>query len=163
MRTCLATALLVASLAGFAGDSSAVTANTLPPEVSKALGSAKKLELYSLEPWFDPSTEEEQWHDNVLLGKTTLSADKAKLAVTELNTALKAWDGKPPICEESRQAIRIESEGKKYDLLLGFECHGLSIYRDDKLIVQLGIGGSPRPFNKLLTDAKIPLSQSGSD
>ena len=36
-------------------------------------------------------------------------------------------------------------------------------WRDDKLIVQLGIGGSPRPFNKLLTDAKIPLSQSGSD
>jgi len=160
MLACLAAipALLAANLAG-----SVDAAKTLPPEAAKALHAARQVELYSLEPWFDDDTKEAKWHGYVLLGHTTLAADEAKQAVAQVDAAITAAAKKQASCVEPRQALSVESEGHKYDFLLSYDCHSLEVYGDDKKLATLAAAGSPAALNKLLAQAKVPLSQSAGD
>jgi hypothetical protein len=160
MRAILAVVCLLAIAAIF-WDARASDDSALPPDVAKALHSATKVELYSLEPWFDESAKESKWHDYVLLGHTTLSGDKAKLAVKEFESTIKGPN--VSACFDPRHGLRVESAGHVYDLLLCYECNGLAIYVDDKYLKKYGAMGSPKVLNKLLSDAKVPLSQSASD
>src|SRR5436190_7789418 len=142
-------------------DSRASEDSSLPPDVAKALASADRVELYSLEPWFDEDTKEAKWHGYVLLGHTTLSGDKAKLAVREFESTIKGADSSA--CFEPRHGLRVESAGHAYDLLLCYQCDALALYVDDKFVRKYGAHGSPKVLNKLLGEAKVPLSQSGDD
>jgi len=160
MRACLAALPLLVACAGSAFAS---PANTLPPDADKALHSATQVELYSLEPWFDDDTKETKWHELVLLGRATLTAEKAKAAVAQIDAALKAGAGKSAACVEPRQGLSVESAGHRYDFLLSYDCHSLEVYVDDKKAATLAAGGSPAGINKLLAQAKLPLSKSASD
>ena len=141
----------------------AATKNELPPDVSKALGSAKTVELYSLEPWFDPSTEEPLWHDFVLLGHAPLTGEQAKQAVAQFEGAVRIWDGTTIDCFDARHALGVESDGHRYELVISFECHAMQVYRDDALVDTVHVGGTPTSLNQMLRQANLPLSESSSD
>ena len=160
MHACLAavSALLAAALAN-----PQPSANALPPGAAKALHEATQVEIYSLEPWFDDDTKEAKWHGYVVLGHATLAADKAKQAVAQVDAAIAAAAKKEVACVEPRQALSVQSEGHTYDFLLSYDCHSLEVYGDDKKLVTLAAAGSPAAMNKLLVQAKLPLSQSAGD
>jgi len=162
MRACLvALALLLAAV--FAGDVRAKEAHALPPEFAQVLASAEKVEIYSLEPWFDEDTKEAKWHGVVLLGHATLSGDKARKAATQFNLAVTGWDGATSMCFEPRHGLRVESDGHVYDFVLCYDCNKLEYYRDDKRVAGISASGSSKVLNKLLTDAKVTLSGSVDD
>ena len=162
MRACLA-ALPVLLLGCFAGDARAGAANSLPTDAAQALHSAKQVELYSLEPWFDEDTKETKWHGYVLLGHATLSGDKARQAAAQFEAAISAKAPPKLDCFEPRHALGVESGGHRYELLLSYECHALEVYADGKRVGRLVAARSSASLDKLLRQAKVPLSQSASD
>jgi hypothetical protein len=162
MRALLATLLLL-GLLGL--EAQAGSKRTLPPDVAKALHDAQRVELYSLEPWFDPDAakQEAMWHDFVLLGHTTLSKEDSRIAVAEFEAAIEKSAGGSAACFDPRHAMSFVSAGHKYDILLCYECGGLAVYRDDEYLLKVGAEGSPAVLNRLLAKAEVPLSKSGSD
>ena len=150
MTACLAALLLAAG-------------NVLPADAMQALHSAPTVELYSLEPWFDEGAKEPMWHGYVLLGHVTLSAGKAKTAVAAIDAAIQSGEGHKSACVEPRQALHVASGGHAFDFLLSYDCHSLEVYRDDRKLASLAAGGSPKVLDKLLSEAKVPLSKSASD
>jgi len=163
MRACLAALPVLLVATSFSDARAGAAAATLPKEAAQALHSATQVELYSLEPWFDDDTKEPKWHELVVLGHTTLKTDKAKAAVAQVEAAIKAGAGKSAACVEPRQGLRAESGGHAYDFLLSYDCHSLVVYIDDKKVATLPAAGSPAALDKLLKQAKVPLSQSASD
>ena len=161
---CRLAALLFASIGAFASAADAATGiNAFPPDVTQALHATKSVELYSLEPWFDPETEETQWHDVVLLGHVALSLEDTKLAVAQLETAVRGWDGQNPECFDPRHAIAVKSGAHSYELVISFDCQSMEVYRDGALVDSLHLTNTPAVFDKLLKKNNLPLSQSSAD
>ena len=151
--------LLVASLT-IAEPARPAQENKLPAEAEQALRAPGKVTLYSLEPYPPPVPRDKTLHGRKVLGQTELDGERRATAIAEFKSAVSHWDGMIALCFNPRHAIRVTANGHTYDFLLCYECHQLYIYRDDKLLKELGAAGSPKVLNELLSTAKVPLSES---
>jgi hypothetical protein len=132
-------------------------ANKLPDAVRTALEKAGELEVYSLN---GETKDEDGWHGSKVLGKTTVKKEAAtKLAGALAKGVTEGERGAR--CFIPRHGVRATYNGKTYDLVICFECGWVYVYTDksDKPLV-LMISTSPNnALNKILTDAKVPLTK----
>jgi hypothetical protein len=57
-----------------------------------------------------------------------------------------------------RHLLEINYSGHVYDFVIRFECHEVHVYKDQTIRLEFMIHkASAAPFNKVLTDAHIPL------
>ncbi|QJX00690.1 hypothetical protein [Frigoriglobus tundricola] len=131
--------------------------NKLPDAVVKALEKADALEVYSLG---GQTTEVNGWHGAKVLGQTKV---KSAADLTSMTAALKKGvaDGDGGArCFIPRHGVRVAHAGKTYDFLICFECHWVYVFTDnsDKPLVLMIADAPQKAFNKLLTDAAVPLA-----
>jgi hypothetical protein len=163
MKAFLVRSLLLASFLT-SGSAASGKDNQLPPEVEEVLRSPGEVILYSLEPWEQPSFIGEKLHGYKVLGHTKLDRKQTDLAIAEFRSALAAWDGRAFMCFDPRQALQITtSDHHRYNFLLCYSCHRFYVYRDDKLLVSLGVTGSAKILNGILSKAGVRLSLTDSD
>ena len=156
--------LLCLFTTAFSGDSR--PPNALPAEVSAAFSNGTKFILFSLEPPpipdFDapPPKPIEGHHGFKILGSTELAdAPSRASAFAAIGDAVRGFNGLVAGCFEPRHSLRvITRDGKVFDLVTCFACHAVRIYRDDKLIAIVGITGSQKRLDDILTAAKVPLA-----
>lgn len=134
--------------------------NKLPAAAVQALRAPDKVILYSLEPWDHPTAREKTLHEVKVLGQTELAGETRAAAIAELEKAVTGWDGMRAACFEPRHALRVIAKGHAYDFLLCYDCHGLVVYRDRKVLADIGAAGSPKELDALLGAAKVPTSWS---
>lgn len=138
----------------------APTANTIPIDASQALRESRSAVLYSLEPWSPRESRSPVLYRFQILGKKRIDGLAYKAAAEEVEAAVDHWDDRMAACFDPRQALRVTSRGHQFDFLLCYACHQMAVYRDGKRIGTLGIAGSSKPMNALLTAAKLPISKS---
>lgn len=160
MKPLLLIALFVISVRSGRADT---TSNELPPDVVEAFRTPVAVILYSLEPWEQPADGDEKLHGFKVLGQTELNRKQAAVAFGEMRSAVAGWDGSIAMCFDPRQALRTTVGGHTYDLLLCCSCQQLHAYRDGGRIASLGVLGSPKILNGLLSAAGVRLSTTDSD
>jgi hypothetical protein len=151
-----------------AGISSAPLANRT--ELINAVASAKKIILFSLEPGDsgqrDPDTGACLGHCYFgwpVLGQVKISPRSKLLG------QMSAWVKTPEpneqaLCFDPRHGLRIITEESTIDFVVCFECEGIEVYVDSKLIAL-----SPKPSNvqrdwdRILKKAGVKLSQTDSE
>jgi hypothetical protein len=101
----------------------------------------------------------EKFHRFAILGHLDLDREQTATAVHEFEAAVAGWAGRGrSACFNPRHALRVTAGGHTYDLLLCYECGGMEVYRDDRLIADLGARGSPKVLNGILTGGQVPLA-----
>jgi hypothetical protein len=152
MRAVLVTATLLFGAIAFAKEKKAEV------DPVAAVVAASEIELYSLDPSFG-GRQEEGFHGWKILGKTTIKdAEPRKALAAAFKKGVEDNEGVVAGCFIPRHGIRVKYDGKTVDLVICFQCYSFQHFVDDKQ----GKGGpmtpSPQPlFNKVLTDAKVPL------
>jgi hypothetical protein len=53
----------------------------------------------------------------------------------------------------------VMANGAIFDFVICFECHQVCVYRGDKKIAKVGITGSQKRLDDILTGAGIPLAR----
>jgi hypothetical protein len=135
----------------------------LPDWAKTIVAKAASFELYSLDPGQDVDPKDKaRLHGWKVLGKTTLKrTDEAGKAL--LQALDKSRVGLGAKCFDPRHAIHAEHDGKKVDVLICFECGWAYVYPSDGDHVILKIDRTAeKVFNKLLTDAKVPLPKQAN-
>jgi hypothetical protein len=157
---CIRCLCALALLSGTAVADDRPLENKLPAAVLAALEKGEGLELYSLNGDTD---EPGGWHGAKVLGRTTVraAADRKALASALKKGVEEGKDGAR--CFIPRHGVRVAHAGKRYDLLICFECRWPYVYTDgsDKPLVLLTSETPQKALNKLLTDAKVPLAKPG--
>ena len=131
--------------------------NKLPEVIVKALEKADELDVYSLG---GETTEVKGWHGAKVLGQTKVKGEAdLKALVGALKKGVADGEGGAR-CFIPRHGVRVAHDGKTYDLLICFECHWVYVFTDksDKPLVLMIADLPQKVFNKLLTDAKVPLA-----
>ena len=131
--------------------------NKLPDAVATALEKAGELEVYSLA---GEAGDKDGWHGVKVLGKTTVTKDDATKLASAVAKGVTEGD-KGARCFIPRRGVRAVYDGKTYDLVICFECGWVYVYVDksDKP-TRLMISETPHKFfDKILTDAKVPLAK----
>jgi hypothetical protein len=124
--------------------------NKLPEAVTAILDKAEQIELLSLDP-----------DGRKVLGSTTIKdAETRKKVLAALYKGIKDSDGKYAKCFEPRHAIRAIVDGKAVDLVICFECLQIKIVSPIEGRV-LTTATPQATFDKVLTDAKVPLPPKG--
>jgi len=126
--------------------------------VREVLDKAKQLELLSLEP-DERKAGLNDFHGYKVLGSTLIKdKDARKKLLAAFYKGVEDSEGAVAGCFIPRHGIRAVHDGKTVDLVICFECLSLNIYGPGKEKGQLLIVSSPSNlFNKILTDAKVPL------
>jgi hypothetical protein len=137
--------------------------NALPAEASQALHSNGHAVLYSLEPWEEADKKVARLQGYEILGQSDLSDVQNLTAVGAFEAAIAGWDGAIAACFDPRHALRIQFNGHSYDFLLCYSCHQMEVFRDGKMLGDVGAAGSPKALNDLLTSLHVPLSHSLED
>jgi hypothetical protein len=152
-------ALAVAAV-GCASLSPAADKNTFPADVQSVLDKCDEIELYSLDPArnVDKEKPKEEFHGWKVLGKTTLKKDDRKAVLAALNKGIKESDGTVAACFNPRHGIKATHDGKTVEVVICFECLSMQVNYGDKKTASLTTTGTPqKTFDKVLTDAKVPL------
>jgi len=136
-----------------------VNAQQMPKEVVVAFHKAEVVELISI----DPSSRQAKgtyyyWKE---LGRTKInSASVRKTIVANLNDAINKSDGTVAACFNPRHAVQAVYNEKKYEVIICFECLSLEVRIDGKETESHTITRTHSEFfNKLLTDAKLPIAE----
>ena len=141
--------------------------NKLPDKVKEALDKAESFDLYSLDPMRGKGDKvpEGGFQGYKVLGKTTVKdADTRKKLVAALEKGIAQNKGEAAGCFNPRHGIRVTHESNTYDLVICFECFSAEVYDGDKKDGSFLLTISPQPvFNKVLTDAKVPLPKESTD
>jgi hypothetical protein len=140
--------------------SSPADGNVLPKEIVAALSTPDAVTLYSIEPLQEPQPGEQSFRGYRVLGHMRLNPQQERQVAGAVKKAVVGYVGYMPNCFDPRAAIRVVSGHRTYDLLICYQCNHLMIYKDDTLLSELGISGSPRVLNSLLSGAQISLSTS---
>jgi hypothetical protein len=138
----------------------APAANTIPIDAVQALHESRTADLYSLEPWSPRGSRGPILYRFQILGKKRIDGAAYRAAAAEVVAAVGRWDNRMAACFDPRHALRVTSRGHQFEFLLCYACHQMAVYRDGKRIGMLGIAGSSKPMNALLTAAKLPVSKS---
>jgi hypothetical protein len=115
--------------------------------------------LFSLDP-MDRSLPEDKSSSLdgfKILGQTTLDSAQVRLAAGAFRKAAEDWDKVSANCFDPRHALMINFQGHMYDFLLCYQCHSMEVFKDDKSFTSIGVTGSPKILNDLLTAAHLPL------
>jgi hypothetical protein len=134
-------------------------ASALPPETRKLLDKAEAIELLSLEPKPLPAGKRKQsFHNYKVLGKVSLTkkADREKV-LKALYKGIDDNKGLVAACFKPRHGILAEVGGKKIELVICYECLAMTVFVDGNFSRALTDRGPVKVFNKVLTDAKVPL------
>jgi hypothetical protein len=141
--------------------------NKIPDKVKEALDKAESFDLYSLDPTRLKLDEvpKDAFHGRKVLGKTTVKdAETRKKLLAALEKGIAENKGEVAGCFNPRHGIRVTHDGKTYDLVICFECFSAEVYDGDKKDGSFLVTNSPQPaFNKVLTDAKVPLPKEATD
>jgi hypothetical protein len=141
--------------------------NKLPDKVEEALDKAESFDLYSLDPMRGKGDKvpEDGFRGYKVLGKTTVKdADTRKKLVATLKKGIAENKGMVAACFNPRHGIRVTHDGNTYDLVICFECMSANVYARDKQDGSFLLTDSPQSaFNKVLTDAKVPLPKAPAD
>jgi hypothetical protein len=97
------------------------------------------------------------FHGFRILGKTTLKDETRKTIVAGLYKGIKDSDGSVAACFNPRHGIRATADGKTVDIVICFECHSLLTYLGEMKASALTAPTPEATFNKVLTEAKVPL------
>jgi hypothetical protein len=125
--------------------------NKLPEAVTALLDKAEQIELWSLEP-----------ETNKVLGKTTIKdAETRKKVLATLYKGIKDSDGTYAKCFEPRHRLVATVDGKTVDMIICFECLQIKMVAP-AMDRNLTTTATPQAtFDKVLTDAKVPLPPKG--
>ncbi len=134
--------------------------NVIPDEELKILQSPAKATLYSLEPDDQPKKDEEQLCGYKVLGKVEIDGVKEQMATSELQKAVRNWDGLMASCFDPREGLEIRTGGHTYDFLICYSCHYLYVYKDSTLLAVVGAAGSRKILDDILTVFHISVSHS---
>ncbi len=121
--------------------------------------------LYSLDPEAK-ADKNNALHSWKILGSTALKdADTRKQILTIMEKNISDPKAVGAKCFEPRHALQITHEKQKYDILICFECHWAYVYREGKMIGRMEMGRDSKQdtFDKVLTDAKVPLPKQAKD
>ncbi len=133
--------------------------NKLSDRAKSILDKAEQLELWSLDP--DPKARDKDgFHNWKVLGKTVVTGEARKQLVSALEQGIAASDGVGAKCFDPRHGIRATADGKAVDLVICFECGWVYVYFDNdkqRSEVVVSTGKPQAVFDKVLTDAKVPL------
>lgn len=121
--------------------------------------------LYSLDP--DAKADKnDALHGWKILGSTPLKdAETSKKIREQLEKNLSDPKAVGAKCFDPRHAVQITHDKKKYDLVICFACHWIYVYCEGKNIGRLAMAraGNQALFDKVLTDAKVPLAKQARD
>lgn len=137
--------------------------NAIPPQVVHALSRIHEAELISLEPWADPKAQGDRLEGYLILGATKLSQDQIRAAGIAISSAVASFDGAVAACFDPRHALRFQSDGHAYVVLICFDCGHLRVLEDGQRIGSTALDGSPAELNKMLVAADVPISHSAED
>jgi len=135
----------------------------LPHELTTALQTASKVTLFSLDPSVliinrnDPRPRLGNW---LILGQTNLAKPQRSIAVKALIDAIKSFDGQSAMCFDPRHALRVTTPGHTYDFIICFACRQVWVWEGSQMIATAGITGPKKPFDDILTAAKVPLPRT---
>lgn len=135
-------------------------AAALPADTRKLLDRAETVELLSLDPNRRDEKGKGSFHGYKVLGKVDLKmkADRAKV-LKALYKGIDDSDGSVAACFIPRHGIRAKVDGKTVEIVICFQCHSMNVYIGDKKTSVLTDGSPAATFNKVLTDAKVPLPE----
>jgi hypothetical protein len=135
----------------------------LKEPAKSGLEQATELELVSLHPYMPEGVS--SFDQREVLGVVRISDAKTRqLLLSALDKDVRKWEEEwGSECFDPRHAIRFEHEGKKYSVVICFDCNNIVVYVDGKYQPQLNFftAGSPvtlQVFNALLTAGKVPLA-----
>lgn len=141
----------------------AAQSNALPTQVAQALAHIDRAELISLEPSAAPTAPGDRLEGNLVLGTAKLSANDARAAGATITSAVASFDGMIAACFDPRHALRFQSAGHSYLILICFECRSLQVFENGRQIGGAALTGSPAGLNKMLAEAKVPISHSAEE
>jgi hypothetical protein len=145
-------------VAGVAADEK----NKLPNEARAILERAEQFELLSLEPKKDDKAPKDAFHGWKVLGRTAVkdAESRKKLVAALLKGVEDASEKDAARCFIPRHGIRATHAGKTADFVICFECSYVEVLVGGKKLEGAFVKPSPQPtFDKVLRDAKIPLSK----
>jgi hypothetical protein len=133
----------------------------IPDQARTVLEKAEQIELLSLHPDRPLDKPKEDFHGWKVLGKTVVKdAETRKKLVAALARGVKENKGEAALCFNPRHGIRATHDGKTADFVICFECFHGRVYVGDKELKGFLTTDSPeKEFDKVLTDAKVPLAE----
>jgi hypothetical protein len=154
----IARVLVLAFLIPLAAGSRAKAENKIPDDIQTILEKADKFELISLDPEHLKDKPADGFHGWKVLGRTTVKdADVRKTLLAAFEKGVEENKGEVARCFDPRHGIRATYGDKTVELVICFECFQVKAFGDGDLKGFL-VTGSPQPaFDKVLTDAKVPL------
>lgn len=158
-KAIMATACIVALVCGAPATALAAD-NTLPQDALTVLSQARDIELLSIEP-APESSSNGGFHGYRVLGKTLLKEVTVRKSLVESFTRAMEGTIVPTRCFIPRYGIRATHSGKTVEMLICFECSQFYVY--DALgnsSKRFWVNQTPRSvFDKVLQDAGIPQSE----
>ena len=156
---CFHRAMIVGLLVPLAASPVAGAENKIPDDLKTMLEKADKFELLSLNPEHLKEKPADGFHGWAVLGRTTVKdADVRKTLLEAFEKGVKENEGIVARCFNPRHGIRVTHDGKTADFVICFECYQVKAFVGDRDAKDFLVTGSPQPaFDKVLTDAKVPL------
>lgn len=126
------------------------------------LQNSERLTLFSLSPHHGPLFSWRRlppnFHGYPILGSVELTGEAKSELLGKLYTAI-AEEASPARCFNPRHGIRATDGGGQIDLVICFECGQVVSYIHGKEGGAILSGSAASHFDKVLQDAKVPLSQ----
>jgi hypothetical protein len=136
--------------------------NAIPEDVLTALTDAETFELYSLNPnRLGEEPEDGDFHGWKVLGKTQVKdAEARESLINALKKGVSDSDGTVAACFNPRHGIQVTTaDGKTVSVVICFECLSMNFYKGgERSGYALTTQGPQETFNKVLTDAEVPLA-----
>jgi len=155
--------LVIAMLAPLAAGAlaSAAEKNQIPDDLKTILEKADKFELLSLEPEHLKEKPADGFHGWKVLGRTTVKdAETRKTLLAAFEKGVEENKGEVARCFDPRHGIRATHGDKTVELVICFECYQVKAFAGEGALKGFLVTGSPQPaFDKVLTDAKVPLAK----
>jgi hypothetical protein len=132
--------------------------NKLPDNITAILDKATEIELLSLDPT-PRKDDDKDFHGYKILGKTTVKdAETRKALLAALYKGIKDSDGSAAKCFNPRHGVRATVDSKTVELVICFECLQIATYPAlPRMGTVLTTRHAESTFNKVLTEAKVPL------
>jgi hypothetical protein len=134
-------------------------ANSIPADARRILENADSFELLSLDPEAGIRGEKfvQSFHERKILGSVKIDDPQVIrsliLAIDEGLEGSRMYAA----CFLPRHGIRARRSGRTAELLICFECYQLLSFVDGEKRKELSISASPALFNRVLTEAGVPL------
>ncbi|HKA06571.1 MAG TPA: hypothetical protein VKD71_04890 [Gemmataceae bacterium] len=151
--------LVLASFVALAAGSHANAENKISDDLKTILEKADKFELLSLNPEYLKEKPADGFHGWGVLGRTTVKdADVQKTLLAALEKGVEENKGEVARCFNPRHGIRVTHGDKTADFVICFECYQVKAFVGEEGKKDFLVTRSPQPaFDKVLTDAKVPL------